>query len=510
VTATVPGEHPRLGLWQTALALGLACFALHLAGTWALPLLDRDEPRFAEASREMLQRGDWVVPWFNNSPRYDKPPLVYWLQMAGYRWLGESELTARLPSVLAAALTAVAILGFGSRMGNRSVGLWSALMFSTCLQTLVHAKLAVADMLMICCFTMAAWCGWELGRAEDASSCPGAPRHGWRLGFVISLALAFLAKGPVGWLPLLLPLLAPVWHRRPIAWSRLRLGYTVPLVLGLVALWGVPALLRTEGEFWDVGMGRHVFQRSIGVLEGHGARGLFSYLATTPLYFVTVFASFFPWSLWLVWLGRQLRHRRQALTFDEKYLLAGVGLIFGVFSLVRTKLPHYTLPAFPLLALLLVGAWERTGGAPMPGARRWVVGMGGFGLAVSLLVFPLVAPLFPSPGLARECAPWLRPHLKYASAGFEEPSLCWYFRSRVRGFLQPLPFADLPVFMAKPGLRLCILPTEQVASVFPRLPDEWKRVQICGFSPAHGRIEALTALVKAGDALSEVPQTAPP
>lgn len=82
MTATVPGEHPRLGLWQTALALGLACFALHLAGTWALPLLDRDEPRFAEASREMLQRGDWVVPWFNNSPRYDKPPWCI-----GYRWL---------------------------------------------------------------------------------------------------------------------------------------------------------------------------------------------------------------------------------------------------------------------------------------------------------------------------------------------------------------------------------------------------------------------------------------
>src|SRR5581483_11208190 len=64
------------------LALFACSLALHLCGTWILPLVDRDEPRFAEAAREMRQRGDWVLPTFNDQPRYDKPPLTYWLQSA--------------------------------------------------------------------------------------------------------------------------------------------------------------------------------------------------------------------------------------------------------------------------------------------------------------------------------------------------------------------------------------------------------------------------------------------
>src|SRR4028118_1852474 len=93
--------------WRQYLLLFLAAAAFHFAGTWSLPLIDRDEPRFAEASREMLERGDFVVPSFNNKYRFDKPPLTYWLQTTCYRIFGENEAPARLPSVLAAAGAAV-------------------------------------------------------------------------------------------------------------------------------------------------------------------------------------------------------------------------------------------------------------------------------------------------------------------------------------------------------------------------------------------------------------------
>ncbi len=498
MTAALALERPSTSLWRRAAALFLASAALHLAGTWWLPLLDRDEPRFAEAAREMSQRGDWVVPWFNNQPRYDKPPLIYWLQIPAYRWFGETELSARLPSVLAAALTAVVVLGFGSRLLNPRAGLWAAIVFTTCLQTLVHAKLALADMLMILFFTGAAWCGWELSR-EPLPSKP-AHRTAWWLGFTGSLALAFLAKGPIGWLPLLFPVLAPVLHRRPVPWRRLRLGTGAVLVVALVACWGVPALLRTHGEFWSVGMGKHVFQRSLNVLEGHGATHWFTYLATVPLYFVTVFGSFLPWSIWLPGLMARLWVRRRELTFDEKYLWLGVGLVFGVFSLVRTKLPHYTLPAFPLLALALVANWDRTTGIPVLAARRAAAAMAAFGLVISLVGFPLVAPLFPSRRLAQECHRWLTPDLEFASADYQEPSLCWYFRSRVRGFHQLLTLAELPAFMAKPGPRLCVLPTAKVPQIFPQPPPGWERIQIRGVNPAHGRRVELTALIKPGEA----------
>ena len=61
--------------------LFVACVAFHVLGTWTLPLIDRDEPRFAEASREMIARGDYVIPYFNNQLRFDKPPLTYWAQI---------------------------------------------------------------------------------------------------------------------------------------------------------------------------------------------------------------------------------------------------------------------------------------------------------------------------------------------------------------------------------------------------------------------------------------------
>src|SRR5258708_14751931 len=92
---------------RTVVLLGLILF---LSGNWILPLMDRDEPRFAEASREMLQRKDFIVPWFNGQYRFDKPPLIYWCQVACYRILGENELSARLPSVsfsVASALLAL-------------------------------------------------------------------------------------------------------------------------------------------------------------------------------------------------------------------------------------------------------------------------------------------------------------------------------------------------------------------------------------------------------------------
>jgi len=77
----------------TVLALSLVLF---LSGNWILLLLDRDEPRFAEASREMLERCDFVIPWFNGTYRFDKPPLIYWCQMASFRVLGANAFAARL------------------------------------------------------------------------------------------------------------------------------------------------------------------------------------------------------------------------------------------------------------------------------------------------------------------------------------------------------------------------------------------------------------------------------
>src|SRR3954466_10385995 len=92
----------------------VACVGFHILGTWSVPLVDRDEPRFAEASREMIERNDYVVPYYNDRYRFDKPPLTYWAQVASFRVFGQNSFAARLPSAIAAALTAVVIFAWGA------------------------------------------------------------------------------------------------------------------------------------------------------------------------------------------------------------------------------------------------------------------------------------------------------------------------------------------------------------------------------------------------------------
>ena len=111
----------------------------------------------------------------------------------------------------------------------------------------------------------------------------------------------------------------------------------------------------THGEFFRVGIGKHVVERSVATMEGHGASSVWMYLALLPFYFLTVFASFFPWSIKLPALWKKLRAQRDG---TDQFLLAGALIIFGIFTLVQTKLPHYTLPAFPLLALLVARRFE--------------------------------------------------------------------------------------------------------------------------------------------------------
>src|SRR6267143_3940913 len=106
--------------------LFLGCLLFHVVGTWSIPLIDRDEPRFAEASREMIERGDYIVPHFNNQLRLDKPPLAYWAQVASYGIFGQNDFAARFPSAVAAALVALSILAWGKRMAGNEVGWWAA------------------------------------------------------------------------------------------------------------------------------------------------------------------------------------------------------------------------------------------------------------------------------------------------------------------------------------------------------------------------------------------------
>jgi 4-amino-4-deoxy-L-arabinose transferase-like glycosyltransferase len=491
--------------------------------------VDRDEPRFAEASREMRERGDYVIPYFNDNYRFDKPAFIYWTQIASYSFFGENDFAARFPSTVAAALTAVLLFAWGRRLGSERIGWWAAIIFTLCFQVFIHAKAAVADMWLVFFVTVASWAGFELladslGRAPDPEfetahpRAVGDQRHlkYWRLVFYIALGFGFLAKGPLAWLPLL-TVLSSKFFVRDISLTRRFWFFTGMLgAFAIICTWGIPALIRTNGEFFAVGIGRHVVERSFGPLEGHGAQSLRSYLLTLPFYFGTVFLSFFPWSIKLPALTWRLWRKRDGI---DNYLLSGILIVFVIMSLVKTKLPHYTLTAFPLLSLLLArhlfelrSFFAQLLRIVFPSFRltRWFLERPpsrrfGFRTAViavavslstSLILFPWGARTFPSAELFKKSQNDLLPEMDFANVGYFEPSVVWYFRSRVHGFFRGLDPDKVEKFMKFPGPRFVILPTELATTIYPRIPDGWKSYRTKGFNFVKGKRTDLTLVLK--------------
>jgi len=480
--------------------LFFGCVVFHILGTWSLPLIDRDEPRFAEASREMIGRGNYIVPYFNNQLRLDKPPLTYWAQVASYHIFGENDFAARFPSAIAAALTALSIVVWGRRMGGEELGWWAAIIFTLSLQTFVHAKAAVADMWLVLFMTLAHWAGYELLYRSDTNTEHRTlnlnnRRFLWWWIFYLSLGLGFLAKGPIAWTPLLTVAVVIIYTRDWQLLRRFKFVGGILLTLLAVALWGIPALIQTHGEFFSIGIGRHVIGRSLTTMEGHGANSLGVYVLLLPFYLVTVFVSFFPWSIKLPWLIKTLWHRRDR---TDDYLFIGTAIIFVIFTLVSTKLPHYTLPAIPLLALLLARHWNQ--GVVVESRRSLftsiAVATACVWIAVALVVPPMVARFFPAYQLFQVSRASLQPNMQFAAVEFQEPSLVWYFRSRIEGFLTPLKKRRAVEFMSGPDPRFIVLPTIVAGELFANPPGNWRFFTVSGFNIAKGKRVDLTLVLK--------------
>jgi 4-amino-4-deoxy-L-arabinose transferase-like glycosyltransferase len=324
--------------------------------------------------------------------------------------------------------------------------------------------------------------------------------------FYLSLALGFLAKGPIAWIPLLTVLTTIVLRRDWQLARHFKFLRGILLMVGVVALWGIPALIQTHGQFFAIGIGRHVIGRSLATMEGHGASSFGMYLLLLPFYFVTIFVSFFPWSIRLPWLIRQLWRQKKAGISNpgysgkeiDNYLLTGIAVIFVIFTLVSTKLPHYTLPAFPLLALLLARHWQGAAPATNHGFsfRTIATSTTCVCIAIALVVPPLVARFFPAYQLFRESHTYLQTNTQFASVEFEEPSVVWYFRSRVQGFLTRLNKKNAVDFMSKSGPRFVIVPTSAAGTLFADPPQDWKRFSTRGFNVAKGKFVDLTLVLK--------------
>ena len=472
-----------------------------------LPLLDRDEPRFAEASREMLQSGNIVVPTFNHAPRYAKPPLIYWCQIVSFSLFGENAFAARLPSLLATAGTAVLLFAWGVQLGDKRIGILAALFYSFCLQTVQQGRVATADGLLIFFMTLTAYAGWNLVQIAQKKATPEIIRQWNRWGWALTAGFAggFLAKGPEAWLPLFALLIGA-----PFLGQRVMQAYLAMFLLALlfVAAWAIPAFVETHGDYWRVGMSEGVGQRMVTGMQGHGASSFGWYLLGLPLYLAIFWLSALPWSPLLVIWRRKLFVETKADGTDG-YLFINAAIIFGVFSLMVTKLPHYTLPSFPFIALWFARRWITAGLSPgLP--IKLSLGFGiGFALFASVLI-PVAMANHASPSpvgeLVREAQAdgTLRPQTEFAMVDFQEPNVIWEMRRVVSGYGQAIPDAEVISFLNQPGPHAVVLSTVLWKKIEEKTPgyepwhdySPWKIHTVRGFNAAKGNFIDLTLVTQ--------------
>jgi len=488
LNATPDISAPRIS-WQRCLLLFLLVLLLAAPQAALLPLIDRDEPRFAEAAREMVQGGDYILPHFNNVPRYDKPPLIYWCQAAAYAVFGQDAFAARLPSLLATAATAVLIYTWGVRLGRTWIGLAAALSYSFCLQTIQQGRVATADALLIFFMTLAAFTGWLIVR----------PRSGARAPFacfaVLALAFAggFLAKGPEAWLPLIAILACA---------SGQRLAVMLSFVAGLalMLLWGVPAYLHTDGAYLWMSWKAGIADRAWGSDQGHGASSIGIYLLELPYYVIGFWISALPWSALIALNARRL-FSGWKLDAADTYLLFNIVPLWIIFTLMATKLPHYTLPTFPMIALLFARRWVAAElSAVLPLRVAFVTG------AVLTLVAIVGVPLAmgngysPSPvgKLVFVAGDGLKSDTQFALVDFKEPTAVWEMRRVTKGYAQLISENDFPRFMDEPGPRAVIMSKELFDGLRVRAitDSQWKFYKVRGFNAAKGKTIDLTMIVK--------------
>jgi 4-amino-4-deoxy-L-arabinose transferase-like glycosyltransferase len=336
--------------WPRALAAAAAILAAGLALAPWTTLWDRDEPRFAQATVEMLASGNYLYPTFNGHLRPDKPILIYWLMALSARLLGATELGVRFWAPVGLALTALLTWWTGKRLLSPRTGLWAMAVLAATPLTLMEGLAATTDAVLLAAITGA--------MAAFAAALARGPRGRHLVALAAALGLAQLAKGPVG---LAVPVLAMLGALGWLAW-RERAGREIPgfalltvlgavLGTGLFLLWAVPANEATFGEFARQGIGHQVVERSLFPLEGHGGNRLLS----LPYYLIVTLIGFAPWTLYLPGAASAVLGGRVGGPRARALLMGWAAPVFMMFTLIATKLPHYLLPVWPALALAVGG-----------------------------------------------------------------------------------------------------------------------------------------------------------
>lgn len=330
-----------------------------IIGLYARPLLAIDETRYAAVALDMLQRGDWLVPHLNGAPYSHKPPLLFWLIVAGWKVVGVSLVWARVIGPLAGvgALGTLVMLSRALWPQDVRVRRWAPLITGGAMAFASAASLLMFDALLTCAALLA------------LAGVVHAVEHDRRRGlWLLALGIAFgiLAKGPVIFLHVLpVALLAPWWAtpRADRRWGRWYLTLLLGVLLGAggALLWAVPAGMAGGPDYQ-----REIF---LGQTTGRMVKS-FAHRRPVWWYVPLLPVLFFPWFVWPEsWRAvrvLRLAPRDTGVRFCLAWLMTG----FVAFSLVSGKQMHYLVPLVPAVALLLGRGLSLREAAPL--AQPWI------------------------------------------------------------------------------------------------------------------------------------------
>ncbi len=354
--------------------LALCGLLLFLPGFFNIPPIDRDEARFAQATKQMVESGDFVDIRFQDDVRYKKPVGVYWLQAAVVETASALGLPRapvrvwlyRVPSLIGAIgavlLTYWTALAFVTRRG----AILAALILCSSVLLGAEARLAKTDAMLLLSVVAAmgamarVYLSWQ--RGED----PAHPPWSWPAIFWTALAGGILLKGPLILMFVGLTIVTLAILDRSAAWLwRLRPVWGLMWVLVLVLPWFVAIFWRAGDAFFADSIGGDMLSK-LSAQESHGA--------PPGVYLLLFWVTFWPGAALAGMAAPAVWRARQEP--GAQYLLAWLVPSWIVFELVLTKLPHYVLPLYPAIAILTAGALERrvlSRSWLMRGAAWWFV-----------------------------------------------------------------------------------------------------------------------------------------
>jgi 4-amino-4-deoxy-L-arabinose transferase-like glycosyltransferase len=365
--------------WVQGAVLIAFCLMLFFFNLNRWDLWNPDEPRYAQVTREMVNGGDWILMHYNGTVYSDKPPLFFWLVgLSSSLWQGFTSFSVRFPSAFFGTITVLITFLLGRSLFSSRTGFLSGLILATSFEFAFLSARANIDTTLtffttasLFCFLK--WCQQFQEKAKHENEVEVKEKHESKVeaeikaqgkireedkrsnryiyGFYISMALATLAKGPIGFiLPLLVSLIYLLIGKDWNKVKRMKLLPGMVLFLALVCSWYLPAVLKGGKVYLDETLFRHSINRFVDGTSH--VRPIYYYFYNFPVEFLPWFF-FLPAAL-VYGFSKGMVNKRKEFLFLSLWFI----VMFVFFTLSKGKRGIYLLPLYPAASIMVGRFWD--------------------------------------------------------------------------------------------------------------------------------------------------------